>query len=349
MRPRFEILAITAIGLAGCGKGNEISSNNLAVENPTPSGNHAAPNVSPDTNSSGAKVAANSAPESNNAPIANNTPSKSEIVSTKPETIDGKVPPMKPVLASQAGGWSKDAQAARDLASKVDASTKKLTDSKIHFFEGARLVEGHGHVESDLIIADQKRYLLNYAKFETQGRPHFETYLVRKMPDGTYATLVGGKYVPGRVSPTGDIVGGWFTDCTHYIASGIGTGQKPLTDLIDAAQKAKWKISVETKSFDNGTFKRIVMDSPTQPRRRYELTIEPKKLLLTNFNADINDNKRNQVSVTFQTMKSDRPLTEKDLKPEVPTEKITVLTPEEAKKQGIKVPEPKKRADPPKN
>ena len=72
-------------------------------------------------------------------------------------------------------------------------------------------------------------------------------------------------------------------------------------------------------------------------------------MLLTNFNADVNGNLRNQVSVSFETLKSDKPLAQNDLKPYVPTEKINVLTPEEARKKGIKVPETPKPGAPPKN
>jgi hypothetical protein len=164
--------------------------------------------------------------------------------------------------------------------------------------------------------------------------------LVRRLNGSKdYSTYVINKYVPGRIAPDPDILNGWMLGSTHYICSGVGTAKKPFTDLIVAAQKAKWKIKVEEKKFETSSYQRIIMESPDSskaPKRRYELMIHPQKLLPVAFTSVILDKKRTIGALDIAWQKSDKPLTEADLNPINKVDPIKVLTPEEAAKQGLK-------------
>lgn len=349
MRAKFGVAALALVCVFGCNKSEEGGANGTASNQSATGANNAseANNAQASTNNPGDAGSAINAPDpkvaSTDPKKPNPNKDKVDIVKSEFDNTlvraDSKVQKIAP--AKQDKGLQGLAE-AKKLATSVDASMKKLTNSKLHFELGAILPEGHGDANFDTIIADQKRYLIRYATFSHERFPHFETYLVARQKDGTYSTLVGDKYQPGRLAPQGDILKGWVTDSIHYITNGIGTDKKPLTELITAAEKAKWKVNVETKTYEIGVFKRIVMESPTKPNRRYEIMIEPKKQLLVSFNADVDEAKRSQVSMNMVTMKSDRPLTDADLKPTIKVDKVNTLTPEEARAKGIKVPETKK-------
>jgi len=349
MRVKFGVLALALVCAVGCGK-NDGSNTPLKANGGMNTPVVADSNNEPDTNS---------APEANNSPEANNTASvpanneapstvnatgKNELQKDLDKTFSKMDQAIKPIKVAATDKGALGVAQAKKLAAGVDATMKALTDTKLSFNLGATLPEGHGDVKGlDTVIADRNRFLIRYAKFLRDENPHFETYTVLKQKDGKYATLIGEKYQPGRIAPESDAITGWVTDSIHYITSGIGTDRKPLTELVNAAEKAKWKINVENQKFDMGNFQRIIMESPTLPKRRYEILVEPSKKLLVTFNADVEDKKKSRVSLSMLTMKNSKRLTDKDLKAGVNVDKITVMTPDEARKAGIKVPDPTKK------
>lgn len=318
----ISALSIAMLSLAGCGNKDNSGSNgtnNTPVAQNNPQGNNG-PLVGNGSNNSGAP-----SPEGNNSttglgspvPPTGSTPNSGPAPS-KPQ--DHKVTPIAP---SNDPSWSKVEVQAKDLATQVDKNLKALRDSKIHLEIQGTLPEGEGSVFTDNIVADDKRFLLQYAKFVRGSEAHWETFIVAKQPKGGYGTLINDSYKPGRVDPDPDKLSGWTTDMSHYIVSGIGTNRMPFTELVDAAQKAKWKIQVEDKRFDQGHFNRIVMESPNDPKKVFEVLIDPVKGLPVQFNADVNAKKVTRVSSQISYMKSDKPLSDSDLKPNVETKRVT--------------------------
>ncbi len=331
MRVKMTSLAIPTLGIAalgfaslsltGCGdkgsSGNN-EANNASVAQAIPQGNNE-PKVAAGSNNSA------SSPESNNSTTGLGSPTPSVGSTPNPnQTLPGKRDHKTPPVASiNDPSWSKVEVQAKDLATQVDKNFKALRDSKIHLDIQGTLPEGEGMVNTDNIVADDKRFLLQYAKFMHGSQAHWETYIVAKQPKGGYGTLINDTYKPGRVDPDPDKLSGWVTDMSHYIASGIGTGRMPFTELVEAAQKAKWKIQVEDKRFDQGHFNRIVMESPSEPKKVFEILIDPVKGLPVQFNADVNAKKETRVSTQITYLKSDKPLKDSDLKPMVETKRVT--------------------------
>jgi hypothetical protein len=345
MQVRVGILALAIVSAIGCSKGD---SNNTPTNNNEPE--VASKNVPEATNSQ----PANNTPEANNSPDTNksvdtNSPTTATKTETKPLSPKEKLDKLKkdldktkPVFAdvSKPGTdhWTKTQIAAKTLAETVDARMKRLKNNKMNLHLVARIPEGDGSVDLDSIVADSSRYLIRYAVFNKAPNAHFESEIVAQQ-NGKDTTLVGDKYQPGRTKPSADNLNGWVLNSTHYIVSGIGTSNKPFTDLVMAAQKAKWSINVETKRIQTSDFNRIIMESPTEPKKRYEIIVHPGQNLPVAFNADVLGKKKSSVSLKIGWAQSDTPITADQLLPKVKTENINVLTPEQAKKQGIKVPE----------
>ncbi len=299
---------------------------------------------------------ASKAPSNNNAVVTNNAPTSSPAVSNNaaPEkSVAGhnapvpkppvKKPSPKPPFDEPKGpgedkNWKKNAISARKLTEAVDMKMKSVKNVRMHLLLNVDLPKsGKGYFEDDCIIADQNRFFLNYAVFVPGPRGSFDTFLVTKLKGNKeYSTYVGGKYQLGRIEPGKDILNGWITNSTHYLASGIGTSKKPLTELVDAAQKANWTINVEDKKFDKGTFRRIIMESRTEPKERFEIVVHPQQLLPVSFFALILDKKKTMSALDIAWAKSDKPLTEADLNPKKEVPKVKTLTPEEAAKQGLR-------------
>lgn len=324
-------LALAGLMLVACNSGEKV-----AAGGTTPS---SAPKT--EWNANKPVDANNEAPASNsaatNAPVGDPTAKNTTM---KPAAE----PVVKDVDPSGQKNWTVKPAAtdsATKLASEVDANLKALRDSKLHSELSANFASGEqGTYKTDFVIADNQRYVLTYAKLYKKAPRRFETYTVRRLPSGKYGTLVEDKYVEGRVAPDKDVLGGWVTDSTHYLATAYGLGGTPVSDLVKAAQKSKWKVSVESKTFANQTFDRILMVSP-DGKKSYELMIEPKMKLPVNLSIDIDEGKRRKTQITqsFVTLKSDHKLTEADLKPGQPVKPIDVISPEEARKRGYVVPD----------
>ena len=329
MKLGFAALALAAllgVCAVGCNKSDKQSQNINSPSQPT--------------------VTANNAPIDSNAPITNNAPTaNSGAANNAPETKPPvKKPEPKPSFDEPKGpgedkAWKKNAISARKLTESVDMKMKSVKDSRMHLFLNVDLpTAGKGFFEDDCIIADQSRFYLNYAVFVPGRRGSFDTFLVTKLKgDKEYSTYVGGKYQLGRIEPGKDVLSGWVTNSTHYLASGVGTSKKPFTELLDAAQKANWKIDVEDKKFDKGTFRRVIMESRTVPKERFEIMIHPQKLLPVSFFAVIFDKKKTLSVLEISWAKSDKPLTEADLNPMKEVPKVKTLTPEEAARQATKI------------
>jgi len=367
MKLSFGVLALVAIGLIGCGK--EETKNTPVV--PTVSNNQpmdAANNAPVDANN--APVVTNNAPEatnnsplvSNNAPVeptkpptvANNTPSPTKVPPTTTSLPDTNKPPAPnksdvkalidnkgkkelpkipdPTAAGQ-GGWTKSQVEVLKLTDSVDSSMKGVKNVRMLLHNDFAYGNAKGFFHQGSLIADQNRYLLNYMTYAPGGSAHPETFIVAKK-DGKYSTLVGDKYQSGRVEPNKDVLNGWALGSTHYLCASVGTARKPLTELVTAAKKAKWKISVESKKFGATSYQRVVMESPTKPARRYEIVIEPTMKLPVSFSAAVLDKKKISSSLNIKWSKSDKPLTDEDLKPTVKTDQVKVISPEEAAKLG---------------
>jgi hypothetical protein len=358
MKLSFGVLALVAIGLVGCGKDEASNapvvppvSNNqpVDVENNAP----AVSNNSP--------VATNNDP-ANNAPVepskpptvANNTPSTDKVppvTNALPDTK--KLPPvnksdLKPLIdnkgkkelpkipdPSAAGkdGWTKSQIDVIKLTDSVDSSMKGVKNIRMMLHNDFAYGNAKGFFHQASLIADQNRYLLHYMTYAPGGDAHPETYIVTKK-NGKYSTLVGDIYQPGRLEPKKDVLAGWALDSTHYLCASVGTAKKPFTELVSAAKKAKWKISVETKKFGTASYQRVIMEAPTKPARRYEIMIEPTMKLPVSFSAAVFDKKKISSSLNIKWSKSNKPLTDEDLKPTVKTETINTITPAEAAKLG---------------
>ncbi len=347
MKASFGIMALLAIGAIGCSKDE-------AKNGPAPSEATVNKPVSPEaTDAANNEPASNNEPATNNAPpvVANNVPETNKPADTN--SVKSVTPPggpkndqtavQRPTFQPLPGPnadptWKKQSINPVNVASAVDAKMKTLTNIKMSMRLDVSIPVGEGFFDQANFIADQSRFLVNYADFlHQEAQPRFETYVVTRIKDEkTYSTFVGDKYVPGRVPPNTDVLKGWLLDSTHYLGSGIGTDKKPLRDLVAAAQKAKWVVNVEDKTFDKITFRRIVMESPTLPKKRYEIIIHPTQMLPVAFNAAVLDKKKSTAALQLKWSKSDKPLTDQDLSQVVKTDRVNVISPEEAAKRGLK-------------
>lgn len=234
------------------------------------------------------------------------------------------------------GAWSKSKSDLMSLVSKVDSNLINLKNAKMSFNLLADLPEGRGEVNLDTIVADNKRYLLRYARFEMKPQPHFETYIVTDRK-GEEVTLVGQNYVPGRQSIDADLLRGWERNSTHYIASTVGTSRKPLNELITAAKKANWKISSEGKVFKEGlSFTRILLTSKDAQPTKYEIMVNNAEKLPVSFRAERRGAKKVSVVLTIGWAFNTKPLTAEDLSPKIAVDAVKVLSPEEISKLKVK-------------
>ena len=347
---KFRAMALvavfTALAVVGCNK--DEAKNGSA---PTGTSNQPTPDATANANNAPVTTEANNAPvtaEANNAPApaaANNTPpltadqAKDEAAKKQAEAARKKLNQLnigEPAVAGQ-GGWKKVTSDPKVLTQAVEAKMKSLKNYKMSIAMVVEMPLGKGIVNADCLIADQSRYRLEYSDFEPGATAHFESSLVARMSDKTYSTFVNGAYKKGRIAPNPDVLKGWVLDSTHYLASWIGTDKKPLTELVGAAQKAKWKVGVEEKKFEKGTYQRIVMESSTGPKKRYELLIDPKQMLPTTFNVAVYDKKKTLAGLDIAWLQSDKPLTDADLSQKVSTEPVKVITEEQAAKmKGLK-------------
>ena len=330
MKLGFGVAALVAIGLIGCSGG---------ATNNSPSGTNTTPPATTETNNT--PVAANNVPAAaNNAPIeANNAPPAANNAPTDPQKNKKKKPgPVIPDPASAGkDGWTKSKSDAKVLTTSIDAKMKSMKNVQMILDQFADTPDGNGQAHAKTTIADQSRFLIQYADYEVKPFPRFESYIVAKQAGlKKYSTLVGDKYQEGRVEPGKDIVNGWLFNSTHYINNGVGTDHKPFTELLAAIQNAHWTIHVETKKFSTESFQRIVMDSNSTPKKRYEIVIDPKNILPVSFTAVVFEKRKLSSTVQISWAKSDRPLTDDDLKPAESTEKVNLISPEEAKKRGLK-------------
>ena len=362
MKFSIGVLALLAIGLVGCGKGD---TNNA----PAPDANKAS---SSDANNSGAAnnpsgtnapsgmttPAANNAPEANHAPGANQSPeaNNAPVVNNSPVTTpkDGKKPgpmtPIGPVSTTKKGdsllpsvtprgqdGWKKVSADAKKITAAVDSRVKVQKDMKMAMDVLFEMPTGHGTLSRANMIADQKRFKLEYGLYSTKPVPHYETYFViKKKGDTKYSTFDGDHYVSGRTATGPDILGGWILNPTLYLGSGIGTELKPLTQLVQTAEKAKWTIGVEEKKIENVVYQRIIIESSSQPAKRIELMIHPTKLLPVQINASILGTHKTNSMMRIQWLQSNTPLTDADLSPAVKTAPTNVISEEEGKRKGLK-------------
>lgn len=342
MKFRFGVLALLAIGAVGCQKEE-------AKNSPSPSvastNQPALPGTTPDTNipaSNNFPEAANKPVDTNAAPVVTNKPDATKPDANKPDPTKPPPESIKPVIVDPkpAGeaGWTKSQTEARTLVAAADAKMKSVKDMKMSFYIDFAIGKADGYFKDSCLIADQSRYHLNYAEYLPGPNARLESYIVTKQKGG-YSTFVSGGYKPGRIEPSKDILKGWALNSTHYITSGVGTKKMPLTELVVAAQKAKWKINVETKKFTAGTYQRIIMESPGAPKRRYELMIEPKKMLPVEFSSAVFEKEKMSSALSIGWFQSDKPLTDDELTPKVKTDQVKVVTAEElAKLKATKKP-----------
>jgi hypothetical protein len=352
MKVSFGVATLVAIGIVGCDKG---AANNMPVppvaKTTAPAAENANsvnPNIkSPEATNSAPTTTKKEAEAGNTAPIAsNNAPIDQAKKNKKPTPIipqkkdKPKVKFDDPAAAGK-GGWKASDLSARKLIESVDAHMKLVTNSKMAINMVADVPYGdkvgQGMVNVENVIADQNRFCLLYADFVPGGRPHFESHQVVRALDGKgYMTLVGEKYQAGRIEPDQDVLKGWVLNSTHYFSSGIGTSRKPLTELIEAAQKAKWNLKVEDKKFGTSSFRRVIMESPKEPKTRMELLIHPEKLLPVSFSAVVYGTKKTSSGLEIQWLKSDKPLTDADLTGKVKTAPVNAMSKAEAEKRGFK-------------
>ncbi|HLO99355.1 MAG TPA: hypothetical protein VK171_12230 [Fimbriimonas sp.] len=231
-----------------------------------------------------------------------------------------------------AGTWNPNKSDVMKLLATADSNLTSLKNARMSFKLLADLPEGRGEVNLDTIVADNKRYLLRYARFEMLPQPHFETYIVTDRK-GEEVTLVGQNYVPGRQSIDSDILRGWERNSTHYIASTVGTNRKPLTDLVTAAKKAGWKITSEGKVFQQGlSFTRVLLTSNDAQPLKYELMINNAEKLPVSFRAERRGSKKVSVVLNIGWAFNTKPLTAEDLNPKVAVDSVKVFSPEEIAK-----------------
>ena len=332
LKSGLGIVAFAAMGCSGGGANNTL----VAVDTHAPvvSNNTPAPlNNTP--------VAGNNTPvPSNNAPVAaNNTPAPANNAPIDPQKHKKTKPgPDIPDPASSGkDGWAKSQTDAKKLTTSIDAKMKSMKNYQMVLDQYADTPGGSGEAHPITNIADQSRYLIRYADYQVKPFAHFESFIVTKQAgQKKYSTLIGDKYQEGRVDPGTDIAGGWLFNSSHFITNGIGTDHKPFTELVTAIQHAKWAIHVETKKFSTGSFQRIIMESNSTPKKRYEIVVDPKNMLPVSFSAVVFEKRKLSNMVQISWAKSDKPLTDDDLKPAENIEKVNVISPEEAKKRGLK-------------
>jgi hypothetical protein len=348
MKVTSGVLALFAIGMVGCNKGGTNNSPSPDLTKPVSSGvnNSSEANNSP-------SVVSNENPAGNNAPVntappsnANNAPASNPPVIKTPNPMMPMGPVIKPkkdgtllptVSGIEKDGWKKVPSNVNSIAATLDDRMKSVRDTKMEMEVYFELPTGHGILSRANIIADQKRFKLEYGLYTTKPMPHYETYFViKKKGDTKYSTFDGEKYVSGRATPSADVLNGWILNPTQYLGNGIGTDKRPISELLQAAQKAHWRVGVEEKKLDQSVYQRIVMESPSQPTKRIELMLHPTKLLPVQLNESIIGTKRTNVAMRIEWSKSDKPLNDADLSPAVKAAPVNVISPEEAKKQGIK-------------
>lgn len=337
MKISLGVLALLAIGMVGCGK-NE--TNNAPVTGTSNEPVASANNQPTVEANNGPAVATNTAPETNtpdvNAPLATNAPADPKKPKGKAMNPVKDLPPVPDPSAPGKDGWTKVQLEAKKLVQTVDTNMKAVKNMKIVLHEDFNLAGQRGFFEDSFYVADQNRFHLNYAS-TYKVNTLVDSFIVTKI-DGQYKTLVGKNYQPGRVEPNKDLLSGWLLDSTHYMADSVGTKKMPFTELVTAAQKAKWKIMVESKQYDKRTFQRVVMESPSEPKKRFELMVEPNMKLPVQFNTVAYNKKKTSTALFVAWLQSDKPFTDAELSPKVPTKEVKTMTAEEAKKQGIKLP-----------
>jgi hypothetical protein len=153
-------------------------------------------------------------------------------------------------------------------------------------------------------VRDASAYKLEFSQFVQKPLPHDETFTSVSM-NGKVGTLVvepggdEGKYVPGRREPSAQILRDFPDQVAHYLIDGYASERTPFTALYDAAAKAGWKQTLETKKFEAGDYYRLLLVSNSAPVRVYEITIHKNSGLPAKINCSIADKKPTQVVATI--------------------------------------------------
>jgi hypothetical protein len=301
-------LLVFALVMTGCG--NEESTNTVAKSSLTPELDTNGI-VTPDTN------------KPNNVGITDvNKPVDSNIPATglkgnpiKPGNVRPMVPP---ITAPKTGGWTAtpDLSTVAQKLAQADQNIKNLKNARFLVSTEAFIPEGYGINNTESFLIDQKdRFMLRYVNWQGKANPpHFEEFTVAKI-DGRIQTFVDGKYQSKRFQPESDILQWWPKNHSHYLTSSIGTAFSPLTNLLAAAKKANWKITIERKNFETGTFDRVLMISAKDANTRYEIVLDAKRVLPVAIYADVEGAKRTRIRSQVSWAISDTPLTEKDIQP----------------------------------
>jgi hypothetical protein len=287
-----------------------------------------------DSNSSNSGANATRNPESNNPPLA--TPDGNAEAGNAPKENTGPdsnkapdfTPPNKPIIPdidpSGKGGWGnppKPSKAEVRVAA-MDSAIKGLKNAKFLISSELIIPQGSGTNNTECVIGDQKdRYLLRYAFWDGKSnKPRFETHTVAKI-NGKIQTYIDGNFKPGRILPSGDILKNWPTDHSHYIANSIASDARPFSSLLAKAKVAGWKITMETKKFDRGSFERLTLESPKKDTK-YEVMFEPGRNLPVTIQVNINAKKPTRVKSLISWAMSDKPLADQDLSPKIITPEV---------------------------
>ena len=264
------------------------------------------------------------------------SPSGTNAPDTHSPEIATTTTPIPPVIESGTKGWKTEPEAqakanpAASLFADMDSNLKALRNARITFDLAGSLPEGKGTYNNSCVIADDKRYRISYSLFSKTPVPHFEEYTVTQR-EGKTVTFEGGKPSPGRKLATKVNLDDLPLTITHHISSAIASELNPMSAIYQAAKNAGWKISLESRQFESGVFKRVIMVSNSEPRKKYEFVVNPSGKMPTTVRLQIEDPKRPVlVNLNLKYEQSSTALTEKDLSMSAPSKEFNRMRTDEA-------------------
>jgi hypothetical protein len=147
-------------------------------------------------------------------------------------------------------GWAKSTLRAGQVASRMDAALKGLTnmklDSKVGLDLGGRPAEGEGTAS----IGSQRRWRIE--SVEVRLSPIKVGYGIQ-VADGTRFSILGEKtWSPARPLAQrrweGDLVQRWPLEFITLFLYGLGTARNPFTEYVTAMSKRGAQVVVEQRT-----------------------------------------------------------------------------------------------------